>query len=236
MALIPRMIFIMDLKEGDLLPGGKFIDGSQARDPDNTITSVELRPGLILGKINSTASGATTVPTSGMYAASVIGALTAAITNATTQTTGTITAAQGTELIRRLGTAGTLVLTGPPTAGGTTLQTSNVYTNVVVGATTAVITWAAPSIAFVAGTWVGANDGSATPFTVLENGGFNLRATDGFTGSNISAPLTRIPITNKPYLTANIINYPTSANTGLISYLKTKLRIPVPGAEFDDDF
>lgn len=235
MQLIPRMIFIMDLKEGDLSPIPRMIDGSQARDPDNTITSVELRPGLLLGKITSTASGAVTVPTIGLYGASVMGALTGAITNATTQTAGTVTLAQGTEIIRRLGSSGTLVITGSPTATGVVVSNTIVYSAIALGASTAVITWTAPSTAYVAGSWLGANDGSAVPTTVLEGGGYNTRATDGFTGSNILAQNPRVPITCKPFFTTNIINYPASANTGLISYLKTKIRTIVPGAMFDDD-
>ena len=60
--LIPRTLFIMDTQTTmDFLPGGRIIDGNAARDPDNTISISELRPGLILGVITGSANQAATL-------------------------------------------------------------------------------------------------------------------------------------------------------------------------------
>jgi hypothetical protein len=39
----------------------------------------------------------------------------------------------------------------------------------------------------------------------------------------------------RPDNVTNIVDYPTAANTTLISTLKTKLRVSIPGMVFSDD-
>ncbi len=232
LTLTPRMLFIMDTTLGDFLPGGKIIDGNQSRDPGNTPVT-ELRPGLILGKVTSTDSGSTTLPVIGLLAPTIIDTI-LAITG-TTSTTATLTSTAGaTELVRRIGSTGTIVLTGAPTATGVVAATTVVYTGVVIS--TKVITLnAAIGVAVTAGTWVSANDGSATPFTILSGNIYPTRVTD-INGTSMATADALIPITNKPYFTDNIVNYPAAANTTLALYLKTKIRVAVPGAAFSDDF
>ncbi len=232
MTLTPRMLFIMDTTLGDFLPGGKIIDGNQSRDPGSSPVS-ELRPGMILGKITSTDSGSVTVPQIGLLAPSVIGTLSTAVTD-TTNTHVTLTlAASAVEVVRRLGSTGTIVLTGAPTATGVVASTAVAYS--AINTTTGVITTSTLGVALTAGTLVGANDGSAVPFTVLSGNLYPTKVTD-FNGTSMAAADALIPITNKPYLVDNIISYPAAANTTLILYIKTKIRVAVPGAAFSDDF
>ncbi len=232
LTLTSRMLFVMPTNEGDFYPGGKIIDGAQSRDPGNTPVT-ELRPGMILGKITSTDSGSTVLPVVGLLAPSVIGTLSTAVTD-TTNTHVTLTLASGAvELVRRLGASGTIVLTGAPTATGVVASTSVAYS--AVNQSTGVVTTSALGVALTAGTLVGANDGSAVPFTVLSGNLYPTRVVD-VNGSNMAAADALIPITNKPYLVDNIINYPAAANTTLITYIKSKIRVAVPGAEFSDDF
>ena len=236
LTLTPRMLFIMDTLAGDFLPQGRCIDGYNTRDPDNGAVNVaELRPGLVLGKVSSASTGGNaTAPIVGQYASSIVGTLNNAITNASTQTSIVTSNYAGTELVRRVGTSGTLVLTGPPTTLGVVATYSGAYSAVAIGTTTSTVTLTAPLTAFIAGTWIGVLDGSHIPTTVLCGDLFPVRVTDINGNSMANVPLRLIPITNKPFKTANIINY-NSANS-LGAYLKTKLRVVVPGFTFDDDF
>lgn len=235
LTLTPYRVFAKPTDQRDFLAGGSIIDGAQARDPGNDIVS-ELRPGLLLAKVTSTNSGATTLPVVGTYAASIMGTITTALVIASSACT--LTAASAVEVVRRIGATGTLILTGAPTATGVVAQsTGNVYT--AVNTTTGVITFnSSVNTAFTAGAWVGANDGTSTPTTVLCGPGDSwvLKVTD-INGTNMpNTPLPTISISTLPYDTTKIINYPAAANTTLIAKLKTYLRVSVPGATFTDDF
>lgn len=91
----------------DFYPAGGTIKGTKARDPGNSDTTLNLRPGLVMGKITS----------GGYWANSILGLTNGALTG--TGTTLTVAAAVVTELVRRVGASGTFKLTGPPTAAGT---------------------------------------------------------------------------------------------------------------------
>lgn len=99
----------------EFLPGGVILDGSKMRDPDNPdynastnpLAQLQLRPGLLIGKVTSGSK----------WANSVIGTSSGAL--AGTGTTLTLASAQqAVELVRRVGATGTFKLTGPPTAAG----------------------------------------------------------------------------------------------------------------------
>jgi hypothetical protein len=132
-----------------LLPGGVVIDGDAARDPLNTGYLTTLRAGMLLGKITAT----------GLFAPAVIGVTTAAI--AGTGTSLTVSAATGVELVRRIGSSGTLKIVGPHVAGGRvrtrTLTYSGVNGTAVtvtapgLAATNCVQVWT-PNAAWTAGT------------------------------------------------------------------------------------
>lgn len=96
------------LKGGDAryFPGGRIIDASESRDLGNTGNTDVLRAGLLMGKITS----------SGKYAPSIIGTVASAYDGGTTLT---VSAAVAAEIVRRIGTSGTLVVIGPEAAAGT---------------------------------------------------------------------------------------------------------------------
>ena len=139
-------------------------------------------------------------------------------------------------MTRRIGSSGTLVLTGAPTATGVVATQSVAFSAVTLGTTTGTITVTAPQTAFTAGTWIGAWDGSYIPTTIFAASIYPIRMTDVNGANMVNIPNPLIPITNKPYKTANIVDYPSATNTTLQAYLKAKLRVSVPGAAFDDDF
>ena len=121
----PRIIFRDGMISG-WLSGGKIIDGTKSRDIGNTGNIDVLRAGLLMGKIT----------TSGKYANSFIGVLGSAYNGSGTSLT--VSAAVATEIIRRIGSTGTLTLTGPPAANGTVSQKTATFS--AVGATTVTIT------------------------------------------------------------------------------------------------
>lgn len=107
-------------------PGSELIiDGTKTRNPFTTRTT-DLQPGLLLGQITA----------SKKLANAVLGVTQGAITGAATSLT--LTAAQATELVRRVGTTGTFKLTGPPTAAGTVRTLTVTYS--AVNTTTGVVT------------------------------------------------------------------------------------------------
>lgn len=162
------------------LPGGEIIDGAESRDPGNTPIYV-LRPGTLMGKITS----------GGKYAPSVLGTLQSAYTSGGTELT--VTAAQATEIVRRVGSSGsgTLKAIGPPSAAGTVAETSVTYS--AVNTTTGVITITDLGVNKVAGTLITAADGSETPITMVPDGyGIRVVDTDGTT--DLDVPFAHLPV------------------------------------------
>ena len=167
------------------LPGGGTIDGTNARDPANTFSSGNvpnaqasyanvLEPGLLMGKITA----------SGFYGASVLGLTSAALT--TVATTLSVSAAVAAEIVRRIGSSGTLTLVGPPTAGGTVA--SQTVTFSAVNTSTGAITITATGTAFVTASLVMPTDGSQTIKTFVdEEDGIRVTDING-NGLNIQFP------------------------------------------------
>lgn len=120
----PRSIFYS--ADRGWLPGGKYIDGAKSRDTNNGPTDVDrLQAGLIMGKVTA----------SGFYANWSIDQNTVDFDGTTSLTLSTSGA---TELVRRIGSTGNMVLTGPPTADGTVRQLTVAYT--AVNTSTGVVT------------------------------------------------------------------------------------------------
>lgn len=184
------------------LPGGKIIDATNSRDPLNTGDLSTLRPGVVLGKVSSTTK----------YAASILGVSTVATASAATALT--VSAATATEISRRVGSTGNLVLTGPPSAAGTVTQYLATFS--AVNTTTGVVTIGAVTQAFVVGSLIQANDGSQTPKGILNE---HVRLTDA-DGNAIDGNGGRILI-GGPIVASQIINYPADAS--LKTWLKSKL-------------
>lgn len=190
------------------IAGGCFIDASESRDPLNTNYPHVLRPGLIMGMIAAT----------GLWAPSILGLVTAAYTSGGTSLT--VSPATATEIVRRVGTSGTLDLTHAPTAGGTVVAQANL-TYSAVNTTTGVLTVTDIGANVIAGSIIGhPTDGSSTPLGIL--GGIDgIRVTDE-DGNNVDTQCASMLIGGDLNID-NIINYPTSTNTTLIAWLKSKL-------------
>lgn len=171
-------------------PGGGVIDGSDSRDPGNTGNTYVLRSGILMAKHATT----------GRYAPWVIGVTTGAL--AGTGTSITVSAAQATELVRRVGSTGSLTLTGPPTANGTARQSTAVYSAVDTG--TGVITITA----------LGVNQVERVRMNIASTGGnlqLNVQKTDGTfaTTANIAWSAT-----DATYLAS--INSALDTSTGVV--------------------
>lgn len=172
------------LRQGDYtyLAGGGVIDGALARDSGNTGYLTTLRAGTLLGKITS----------GGKYAPAILGVSTGA--EIATATTVTVSAAQATEIVRRVGATGTLLFIGPPSAAGTVAAFTETYS--AVDTATGIITCSALDAALIAGSFVCANDGSAYPMTFVPEStthGWGIEVQDR-DGNDLDVPLDRLPI------------------------------------------
>jgi len=137
-------------------PGGGTIDGAKARDPNNSDNLFLLRAGTLMGRATSGKK----------WSNSIVGVSTAAITS--TATTINVSAAQATEIVRRIGATGTLRFVGPPTANGTVATFTETYS--AVNTTTGDVTISGADAALVAGSLVCANDGTYLPRSVIGDG------------------------------------------------------------------
>ena len=125
----PRIVFFS--ADRSWLPGGRFIDGTKSRDTNNTPEIDRLQAGLLMGKVTS----------SGYYANWSIDQITVDFDGTSSLT---LSAAGATELVRRVGSTGTVILTGPPTAAGTVRQLAVAYT--AVNTSTGVVTTTAANV------------------------------------------------------------------------------------------
>jgi hypothetical protein len=128
-----RRVYFGQARADDFLPAGLVIDSTKSRDPLNSTRAHELRAGLLLGQVSSTKK----------LASAIIGLSSAAL--ASGGTTLSSSAATATEIVRRIGTSGTLTLTGPSTAGGTVRSKTVTFSN--VNTSTGDITITSPSSA-----------------------------------------------------------------------------------------
>ena len=137
--------------------GSATISGASTRDPDNPTTNrVDvIRDGMPMGRLTGT----------NKWAPSLIGTTGYAVANTDT-TLWMLTAAEVTELVRRVGATGTFIVTGPPTAAGTVRSLTATYT--ATGAGTGkdcvqAITWnSAPTAGTFTITFLKANGAYAT--------------------------------------------------------------------------
>lgn len=200
------------------LPAGRIIDGSKSRDPLNTGDVDVLRPGLLMGKITA----------SGKYAPSIIGVTASAAASGATGIT--VSAAVATEIVRRIGSTGTFLLTNVPSAAGTVAHATVTYS--AVNTSTGVITNTALGAAAVAGSLVRPLDGSQTIKGGLDD--FIKVTDDSSTDQDTSMP--RLCVSGFADA-SQIINYP--ADTSLQAWLKGQMNDPTNACgpfRFDDNF
>lgn len=108
-------------------PGGGYLNASRSRDPWSSVVT-NLQPGLFMGQ--RTANNG--------WQPAFVGVLSSPV--ATGDTTITVTAAMATEIVRRIGSTGTLLLIGPTTANGTVASSPRSVTYSAVNTTTGAIT------------------------------------------------------------------------------------------------
>ncbi len=186
-----------------------------------------LRAGLLMGKIT----------TGGLYRPSIIGLTTAAV-SAAPHTTITVTAQCATEIARLIAVAGTsisLTIVGYNTVG--TAIAVEAITAVSATGTTLTISSFTPtgSGAYAAGAFICPADGSQYPVTFVDDQ-FGINVTDVYGNSlpmagasgnaAFGAPFPRVAIAGGTVNVLNIVNYPTTVNTGyatLRSWIKGNL-------------
>lgn len=112
----PKYVFTSPADQ-QFLPGGKWIDGAKSRDTSNTNYTDRLQSGVVMGKVAVT----------GLYANSFFGQNTVAYDGSTTFTIGV---AEAVELVRRIGSTGSMTVTGPPAAAGVVRSLSLTYSAV----------------------------------------------------------------------------------------------------------
>lgn len=207
-------------RQGDYtyLSQGKVIDGLVARDPGNTPDVSVLRAGLLMGKITS----------GGKYANSIIGATTGAYTSGGTSLT--VSAAQAVEIARRVGTSGTAALyaIGPPTANGTNALTAITFS--AINTTTGVLTVTSLGVDKVAGTLIGAADGSQVPLTLIPDG-YGIQVTD-IDNTGVDVEFAQMPIAGV-IDSSQIINWPT--DTSIQAWIRSSLSNASAGKFIFDD-
>lgn len=182
-------------------PHGGSIDGTKSRYYGGGTNLFHLPPGLLMGQVTATKK----------WAPSILGVNQSAYTSGGTSVT--VTAAQATEIVRRVGATGTLLYVGPPSAAGTVASISKAYS--AINTTTGVITTADLAANFVAGGFIMVADGTEVPRTVIDDG-FGVSIPSD--GSDCDFP--RIP-TGGHLDVSKIIDYPT--DTSLIAWLKDKM-------------
>lgn len=191
----------------EYLVGGRIIDGTLARDPGNDDPTT-LRPGLLMGR----------VPGTGKYANAVYGKTLAAISAGATSFS--LSALAAVEFVRRNGgSTGSVVIVGPPTAGGTVA--AQTVTVTAVNTTTGVFTGTVPA-AVVTDSAVTPTDGTGVPITVIGDGYGYIIPTTG------DAEWPRVPVEGQIDET-RLIDWP--ADVASRAYLRNQLST-LAGAKF----
>jgi len=211
------------------LPGNYVIDGTNARDPDNTGETDVLRAGLVLAKDAN----------DGNYRTAILGATTEAYADG--ETTLTVSTQCATELLRLYGATGTdeFVLVGFD--NGYQDQADYAYvSHSAINTDTGAITVSDLNVDFAAGSLIvpaevweqSTVDGTFhLNSAVMLRDDFGIKMTDK-DNNDQDAPLA---ITVSGMIdSSQIINYPSSSN--LQGWLKAELRRNSLGFVFDDDF
>lgn len=149
----------------DPLPGGGWINATKSRNAFNLPYEC-LIAGLLMGQITTTKQWAT----------SFFGVAQSALTAG--GTTLTVLAAHAVELVRRIGTSGTLTLTGPPAANGVARQVTVTFS--AVNTTTGAITITA----------VGVNAVQTITFNAAASGGTYVFRVPKVDGTFVNVPVT----------------------------------------------
>jgi hypothetical protein len=161
---------------------------------------------MLLGKITS----------GGKYAPCIIGLSDEDYTSG--QTELDCTAATATEVVRRVGSSGTLIVIGAPTATGVVAIFTATYSAVTIDGADSLITLADLGANIESGALICAADGSAYPLGILVNPDTGVKVVD-VDANNIDYHLAELCI-GGAIKASQIINYPAAANTTLRQFVK----------------
>ena len=219
---VPREIFLANRQFAQFVAQPVTVDGTLSSNPQNAPYTWLLFAGTVMGRVTAT----------GKYANSIIGSLTAAYAHGggsnTSLTTDVNTAA---EIVRRLGTSGSLKLTGPPTAGGTVA--TQVVTYSAVNTTTGVITITATGADAVSGSYLQPTDGSENPVTLICDA-WGTKVADQLNTTRVDVFDAQLLAAGGTINVANIVSYPT--DTSMKAWLKSSIKAACPAVNFSDDF
>lgn len=214
----PRDIFYGGRKGYMTIPGPVTLDGTLTSNPTNTPYIWHIWAGTLVGRVTTT----------GKYANSIIGLSSQALgAGGTTLTTDVATA---TEIVRRVGTSGTLKLAGPPTAAGTVATQTLTYSAVNPG--TGAITITAASAASVTGSLIMPTDGSGSIVTLICDE-WGIKIVDVTNTNRVDVFDCELYAGGGIINTGYIVNYPADAS--LKAWVKAQIRTNIPDAKFHDD-
>ncbi len=219
----PREVFAANRSFAQFVAGPVTIDGFNTSNPGNAPYTWQLAAGTLLGRVAAT----------GKYASSVIGPMTTGYAHAGGASTTILTDGNtAAEIVRRLGTGGSLKLTGPATAGGpvVTQLVNFVGVNMANGAISLSAALAADA---VTGSLIQPTDGSETVVSVLCDA-WGVRVADPLGGARVDVLGGQLLAAGGTINSAAIVNYPADAS--LRAWVKAAVRVSCPGVNFSDDF
>jgi hypothetical protein len=219
---IPREVFYANKQFAQYVASPVTVDGTLSSNPLNAPFTWLLFAGTAMGRVTST----------GKYANSIIGCISAAYAHAgatpTVLNTDVNTAA---EIVRRIGTSGTFKLTAPPAAGGTVA--TQVITYSAVNLTTGAITITAGSADAIGGGYIQPTDGSETIVTLICDP-YGTKVVDQLNTTRVDVFDAQLLAAGGTINTGVIVNYPTDVS--LKAWFKAAIKSACPGVNFSDDF
>jgi hypothetical protein len=218
---VPREVFSANRQFAQFVASPVTIDGTASGNPLNAPITGVLWAGTLMGRNTST----------GKYANSVIGTITAAYAHGTSGTTVQTDVNTAAEIVRRIGAAGTFKLTAPPTAGGTVA--TQVITYSAINLTTGAITVTAGSADAVIGSFLQPVDGSEAVVSMLCDT-WGVRIVDPITSNRVDVFDAKLLAGGGTVNVGSIVNYP--ADTSLKAWVKAGIRTACPAVNFSDDF
>lgn len=205
---------VMNSDFTSFLPGGGRIDGALTRDVTNTLRPTLLNPGLLMGQVTATKR----------WANSILGISANAYTSGGTSIT--VSVAQATEIVRRVGATGNLLYVGPPAASGTVAVLGPIAYSAIVPAT-GVITTATLGANLIAGGYVISTDGSGVPKSFIFDGtGLDLASDIAAVPAVCEWP--KIPVAGQVNA-SKLLYWPT--DTSLRAWVMAQLST-IPGGKF----
>jgi hypothetical protein len=214
----PREVFYSGRARAQFVAEPVTVDGTLTSCPFNAPYVFQILAGTLMGRVTATKK----------FANSVLGLSSQALTaTATTLQTDVNTAA---EIVRRLGTSGTLKLTAPPAAGGTVVTQAVTYS--AVNLSTGAVTITATGTAAVSGALIQPADGSETILTLVCDV-YGIKVTDQINVNRVDVFDPQLLLAGGTINSQMIVNYP--ADPSLTAYVKQAIKAFAGGVTFSDD-